>query len=189
VRRIHVDVRLAVAAVLAVVAGVAVHAVTRPAPQVEVLVADAALPPGVRLADLPVATRKMSPLPGLVTADRAADLSDHSLTAALAAGDPLLASMLVAPPADRPDVAALTLDPAHAVQGDLIAGDRIDIYVSRAGATELLAGDVLVISATTGSGGLGGGDTALLVAVDRGLARDLVEAVHSADIDLVRRPR
>ena len=188
-RRIQVDLRLAVAAILAVTAGAVVHAVTRPAPQVEVLVAEAALPPGVRLGDLPVVGRWMTPLPGLVPADRAASLADHSLGAALAPGDPLLASLLVAPPTDRPDVAALTLDPAHAVQGDLVAGDRIDVYVSRMGATELLAPDVLVLAAATGSGGLGGSDVSLLVAVDRDLARALVDAVHTAEIDLVRRPR
>ena len=188
-RRFHLDIRLAVAAVLAVAAGAAVHAITRPAPAIEVLVAAAPLPPGVRLGDLEVATLSMSPLPGLVSADRASELADHSLSASLAEGDPLLASLLVAPSTDRPDVAALTLDPAHAVQGDLIAGDRIDVFVSRAGVTELLASDVLVLAATTGNGGLGGGDTALLLAVDRTLARELVEAVHTAEIDLVRRPR
>jgi hypothetical protein len=184
-----VDLRLAVAAILALAAGAGVPAVTRPAPQVEVLVAETPLPPGVRLADLPVTTRWMTPLPGLVPADQAAALADHSLAAALAPGDPLLSSLLMAPPADRPDVAALTLDPAHAVQGDLVAGDHIDVYVSRTGTTELLAPDVVVLAAAAGSGGLGGSDVSLLLAVDRDLARALIEAIHTAEVDLVRRPR
>ena len=70
-----------------------------------------------------------------------------------------------------------------------VAGDRIDIYISQAGGTELLASDVVVIAASTGAGGLGGGDTALLLAVDAALARDLVAAVHTAELDLVRRSR
>ena len=188
-KRIQVDLRLAVAAILAVAAGAVVHAVTRPAPQVEVLVAEAPLPPGTRLGDLALAVRLMTPSPGLVLADQAASFADHSLAASLSPGDPILASLLIAPPADRPDVAALTLDAAHAVQGDLVAGDRIDVYVSRMGVTELLAPDVLVLAATTGSGGLGGSDVSLLVAVDQELAMALVEAVHTAEIDLVRRPR
>ena len=188
-RRFDLDVRLVVAAVLALAAGAVVHAVTRPAPQIEVLTAETALPPGVRLADLPIISRRVTPMPGLVPADRAGELAEYSLIEGLAAGDPLLASLLVAPPTSRPDVLALSLDPAHAVQGDLVAGDRIDIYISQAGGTELLASDVVVIAASTGAGGLGGGDTALLLAVDAALARDLVAAVHTAELDLVRRSR
>ncbi len=188
-KRFDLDVRLVVAAVLALVAGAVVHALTRPAPQIEVLFAEAALAPGVRLADLPIVTRHVSPMPGLVPAERATELAEHSLSQGLAAGDPLLTSLLVAPPTSRPDVLALSLDPAHAVQGDLVAGDRIDIYVSRAGATELLASDVVVIAAATGAGGLGGSDTELLLAVDAALAHDLVEAVRTAELDVVRRSR
>jgi hypothetical protein len=86
-------------------------------------------------------------------------------------------------------VIALTLDPAHAVQGDLIAGDHVDIYVSQAGATEILATDVVVMAAPTGTGRLNGGDTELLLAVDSDLARELVAAMHTAELDLVRRSR
>lgn len=188
-KRFRVDLRLVVAAGLALAAGAGVHALTRPAPQVEVLVAGAPLPPGVRLAELPIATRLMSPVPGLIAVADAALLGDHSLSAAIAQDDPVLASLLVPPPTEQPDVAALTLDPAHAVQGDLVAGDRVDIYATRDGVTELLAQDVLVLAAATGSGGLGEDDAALLLAVDRSLAAALVRATHTADIDLVRTSR
>lgn len=188
-KRIHVDMRLAGAAVLALIAGAGVHTLTRPVATIDVVVAAAALPPGVRLGDLELTIASAPPLPGLVPADQAESFADHTLGAALAAGDPLLMTLLVPPPGDRPDVAALTLDPAHAVQGDIVPGDRVDIYVSALGATELLAADVLVLAAATGSGGLEGGDTSLLLAVDEDLASRLVAAVHNAEIDLVRRGR
>ncbi|HAX81303.1 MAG TPA: hypothetical protein DCY40_01890 [Actinobacteria bacterium] len=188
-KRVHLDLRLAGAAVLALIAGAGVHTLTRPVATVEVLVAAEALPPGVRLGDLALTIGSAPPLPGLVRAEQAEALADHTLGAALAPGDPILATLLVSPPGDRPDVAALTLDPAHAVQGDLVPGDRVDIYVSALGSTELLASDVLVLAASTGSGGLDGGDTSLLLAVDEDLAARLVAAVHNAEIDLVRRGR
>jgi Flp pilus assembly protein CpaB len=189
VKRIHIDVRLVAAAVLALIAGAGVHTLTQPVATIDVLVAAEAIPPGVRLGDLALTIASAPPLPGLVPADQAEVLADHSLGTALAPGDPLLTSLLVPPPGDRPDVAALTLDPAHAVQGDLIPGDRVDIYVSADGTTELLATDVLILAAATGTGGLEGGDTALLLAVDHDLAGRLVAAVHNAEVDLVRRGR
>lgn len=189
-KRIQIDLRLAIAAMLAVAAGMLVHAVTRPGPQIEVLVAAASLPPDTRIGDLAITTRRMTPSPGLVSADEAASLADHSLAAALSPGEPILASLLISPSTSSPAVAALTLDPAHAVQGDLVAGDRIDIYVSRAGdATELLASDVLVLSSTTEVGGIGSGEVSLLIAVDGDLGRAVIEAVHTAEIDLIRRSR
>jgi hypothetical protein len=188
-RRVHIDVRLAGAAVLALVAGAGVHTLTQPVAAVDVLVAAAPLPPGVRLGDLELTSVAAPPLPGLVTAAELETIADHTLVARLDAGSPLLTSLLVPPPQLRRDVAALTLAPAHAVQGDLVAGDLVDIYVTSPEGTELLAADVLVLAAATGSGGLEGGDTSLLLAVDAGLASRLVAAVHNAEIDLVRRGR
>lgn len=188
-RRFQVDLRLVVAAGLALVTGVGIHTVTRPQPAIPVLVAGADLPPGVPLSELTTEVRSMTPNPGLVAAADATDLADYTLAVPLTLGDPLLASVLVAPPGSRPDVAALTLDRAHAVQGDLRAGDRVDIYVSDQAGSSLLAAGVLVVSATTASGGFDDGAVALLVAVDRQLAQRLLEAMHAAELDLVRRAR
>jgi hypothetical protein len=143
----------------------------------------------VRLGDLDLSIAAAPPLPGFVAAADLEALADHTLAARLDAGSPLLASLLVPPPQAHRDVAALTLDPAHAVQGDLVAGDLVDIYITTSGATELLAADVLVLAASTGRGGLEGGDTSLLLAVDTELAARLVAAVHNAEVDLVRRGR
>lgn len=188
-RRLQVDLRLVVAAGLALVAGVGVHAITQPPPSTPVLVAAADLPPGVPLADLATEVRAMAPHSGLVSAANAADLAHHTLAVPLTAGDPLLASVLIAPPGFQPDVVALTLDRAHSVQGDLRAGDRVDIYVSDQAGSSLLAADVLVVSAATASGGFDDGAVALLIAVDRPLAQRLLQAMHAADLDLVRRAR
>ncbi len=188
-RKLRIDLRMAGAAALALITGIGVHLATRPEPTVQVLVATSPLPPGVRLSELDVALRPMPLFPGMVTAGQVADLTAHTLVAALDAGDPVLHSLLVPPQGDHPDVAALTLDPAHAVQGDLVPGDRVDIYSSGNGTTTLLADEVLVIAATRGSGGLEGGDVSLLLAVDRQLALRLLEGAHTTQLDLVRRAR
>ncbi len=188
-KRLQVDLRLVVAAVLALVAGVGVHTVTRPQPSIPVLVAAADLPPGVPLADLATEVRPMAPYPGLVSAAAASDLANHTLAVPLVAGDLLMASVLIAPPGSQPDVAALTLDRAHAVQGDLQAGDLVDIYVTDQAGSSLLAADVLIISATAAAGTFDDGTVALLIAVDRSLAQRLLAATHAAELDLVRRAR
>lgn len=188
-RRLQIDLRLVVAAALALVTGVGIHMVTRPQPSTPILIAAVDLPPGVPLDELATEVRAMPPHPGLVPAAAADELANHTLAVPLAAGDPLLASLLVAPPGTRPDVAALTLDRSHAVQGELTAGDRIDIYVSDPAGSSLLAQNVLVVSASTASGGFDDGTVALLIAVDRPLALRLLEAMQTAQLDLVRRTR
>jgi hypothetical protein len=189
VRRIRIDIRLVVAAGLALLTGVGIHAITQPPPAIPILIAATDLPPGVPLGELATEVRSMPPHPGLVPAAAAAEFAGHTLSVALAAGDPLLESVLVPPPGSRPDVAALTLDRAHAVQGELAAGDRIDIYVSDPTGSSLLAQNVLVVSAAAASGGFDDGSVALLIAVDRPLTLRLLEAMQTAEIDLVRRAR
>lgn len=187
-RRVQVDARLLVASLLALLAGGLVHSLTRPQPTVAVLVAAAPLAAGSRVADLDLTTRQVAAVAGFVPAAERDAFADHTLVAPLAAGDPLLTSLLTDRPGSRPDVVALTLDPAHAVQGDLTAGDRVDVYVSADGGTRLLAGDVAVVSVAVDDR-LGGGDVALLLAVDQDTALTLVAAMRSSDLDLVRRPR
>lgn len=185
-QRLQLDLRLVIAGVLALTAGLAVHAVTRPAPTIDAVVAAGPLPPGVPLADLPIATRPLPPDPGLLTIADLDGLSTHRLDAALAPGDPVLRSLLSAPEGAGHDVMGLTLDPAHAVQGALAPGDRIDVYATGIAGTERLASGVLVLDAVVGAGGLGGSDVSLLLAVDADLAAALVAASRSSELDLVR---
>ena len=188
-KRVQVDLRLLAAAAFAVAAGVAVHAATRPPATVDAIVAVEHVAPGTPLGDVALETRALPPLQGLVTADQLEQLAGHTVAASLAAGDPVLLSLLSPSPGSRPDVAALTLDPSHAVQGDLVAGDRVDVYVTALGTTTLLASNVLIVAAGTPEGSLASSGIPLLLAVDRDLARTLLEAVHTAEIDLVRRAR
>ena len=185
-RRVHLDLRLVIAGVLALGAGLAVHALTRPDPTIDAVVAAGPLAPGVRLADLPLTTRTMTAGPGLLASADLPSVADHALIAALDAGDPLLGALL-APPADSGrDIIGLTLDPAHAVQGAVVAGDRVDIYATSDDGTHRLATGVLVLDALAGAGGLGGNDVALLLAVDDDLALALVAAARGGQLDLVR---
>ena len=131
----------------------------------------------------------MTPSPGLVLADQAASFADHSLAASLSPGDPILASLLIAPPADRPDVAASLSMPLTPSKATSLPGTA-SMSMCRAWVSPNSWHRMSWSSPPRpGSGGLGGSDVSLLVAVDQELAMALVEAVHTAEIDLVRRPR
>lgn len=185
-KRFRLDLRLVIAGVLALVAGLTVHALTRPAPTIDAVVAAGPLPPGIPLAALPLSTQPMPLTPGLITTADLERLGDHSLTIALEAGRPLLDAALSSPSGTGLDVIGLTLDPAHAVQGALVPGDRVDIYATADEGTFRLATGVLVLDAVAGAGGLGGTDVAMLLAVDDDLAMALVEAARGGQLDLVR---
>ena len=188
-KRFQIDLRLAGAAVLALVTGLGIHAVTRPPATVGVLVAAEDLAPGIPLSQLSTEIREFPEYPGLLTGVAAESLGDHVLSTRLAAGDPLLASLLIPRRGTRPDIAAITLSLEHAVQGDLAAGDLVDIYVTTTEATSLLAEDVLIVSAVSTGDGFGSGEVALLVAVDPRLASLLLEAANGSALDLVRKAR
>jgi len=189
----HFDRRTAVGLALALAAGILVFVVTRPAATVPVLVAEGPLPAGIPLDGLAVGVRRVPDPAGLVPGDDPAALREWVLAAPLAAGEPLLPSLLRAPEQrSRPDVLALSLDRDRAVLGELLAGDRIDVYVTPdAGegpaAARLVAADVYVISAAPAPSGLGGEDRVdLLLAVDDALAAALVGARQEGALDLVR---
>ncbi|HEX9977259.1 MAG TPA: hypothetical protein VGB41_01410 [Acidimicrobiia bacterium] len=188
-RRIHVDARFAIAGLLAVVAAVLVMVLTRPVARIPVLIAGDALPAGVPLADLPVAEALIEPIDGLVAADRASELADRTLAVPLDAGSPILLSLLVPASGSTADVLAVTLEQANAVQGDLRPGDLVDVYVSDDEGTRRIAERVGVVDATVGGGGLGGNEVAVLLAVDQALAEQVIAAMHTGAVDLVRRGR
>ena len=188
-RRIRIDARFAVTGVLALIAAIIVMTLTRPSERVSVLVAGAPLPPGVALSDLPVDERLTEPIAGLITAEEMPGLADRVLLVPVEAGSPLLMSMLAPPGGPTSDVVAVTLEPGNAVQGDLRPGDRVDVYVSDDLGTRRIAESMTVADVAVGGGGLGGNEVAVLLAVDTALAEQIITAMHTGSIDLVRRGR
>jgi hypothetical protein len=184
--RVRLDLRLVAAAALALVAGLTVLSLTRPPERVTVLVAAEALPAGVPIESLAFNESVVEPIAGLVLADQAIDLTGWTLSVSLAEGAPLTESILSPPPGAVPHLIAITLERGHAVQGQLIAGDLVDIYVTDELETRLLAASVAVIAAEVGVEGFTGDEVALLLVVDDALAPQLVAAIQKAAIDLVR---
>ncbi|MBN2113976.1 MAG: hypothetical protein JW785_07615 [Acidimicrobiia bacterium] len=189
----HLDRRTALALALALAAGILVFTLTRPPATVPVLVAEGFLPAGIPLDGLPVGVRRVPDAAGLVAGENLASLGEWALAAPLAAGEPLLPSLLRAPERRTyPHVLALSLKRDRAVLGDLQAGDLIDVYVTAATTEEpatarLVAASVYVVSAGPAPTGLGGEDRIdLLLAVDDTLAAALVGARAEGDLDLVR---
>ena len=67
----------------------------------------------------------------MVTADSVGELSPRSLAAPLAAGEPVLPSLLRPPDVQTaPDLLAVELDQARAVLGRIDPGDRVDVYAT-----------------------------------------------------------
>lgn len=184
--RVRLDLRLVAAGALALIAGLTVLSLTRPPARVDVLVAAEALPAGVPLDTLAFTKASVEPITGLVQADQAPELVGWTLAVDLPEGAPLTHSILEPPPGTEPHLIAVTLEMGHAVQGQLIAGDLVDIYVTDDVETRLLAASVKVISAEVDTGALVGSDVALLLAADDALAPRLVAAMQTAAIDLVR---
>jgi len=190
---LHFDRRTALGLGLALVAGILVFSITRPPATIPVLVADGPLPAGIPLGDLPVGVRRVADAAGLVAEDAAADLEGWTLAAPLAAGEPLLPSLLRSPERGvRPFVLALSLERDRAVLGELQAGDLVDVYVTVTGdagppEARRAAEAVYVVAVGAPVSGLAGeARVDLLLAVDDALAAVLVAARAQGDLDLVR---
>ena len=188
-RRFRIDLRFALAGLLAIIAAVVVMVLTRPVERVSVLVAAAPLPPGVPLADLQLADVLVEPIDGLIRSSEREITEQRMLAVAIEVGSPLLWSALAPDNLPTGDVLALTLEPGNAVQGDLRAGDIVDIYVSDDEGTRRVAESISVVDAALGNGGLGGDDVAILLAVDQLVAETVIASQHAGVIDLVRRGR
>jgi Flp pilus assembly protein CpaB len=177
---------------LAAVAAVLVLVVTQPPASVPVLVAGTDLPAGTPLSELEVEVRQVESSAGLVTGDELGELGDWVLASPIAAGEPLLPSMLRPVEAlAAPDTIAIQLDSAHAVLGQLSAGDRVDVFAttSRPGIpaeTVLIATSIYVLEAGVTDATAGPDRVELLLAVDRSTARALTTAMHAGEIDLVK---
>ena len=177
---------------LGAAAAVLVLVVTRPATTVPVLVADSDLPAGTALRELDVGVRRVTDPTGLVAGDDLGELADWYLARPVAAGEPLVPSLLEPPAvATAPARMALSVDAAHAVLGRLSPGDRIDVYRTTAPpgeppVTERIASGVFVIDATVRPSPTGGDRVDLLLAVDDATAALLTAAGHGDGIDIVR---
>jgi Flp pilus assembly protein CpaB len=177
---------------LAAVAAVLVLVVTQPPASVPVLVAGTDLPAGTPLSELEVEVRQVESSAGLVTGDELGELGDWVLASSIAAGEPLLPSLLRPVEAlAAPDTIAIQLDSAHAVLGQLSAGDRVDVFAttSRPGIpaeTVLIATSIYVLEAGVTDATAGPDRVELLLAVDRSTARALTTAMHAGEIDLVK---
>ena len=186
------DTRTLVGIGLAAAASLLVLWLTRPAPTVPVLVAGSDLPAATPISELDLSVRHTADATGMVVGDSPGDLSAWVLAAPLAAGEPLLPSLLRPPEVQTaPNLLALEIDEAHAVLGRLDPGDRVDIYASTSalGApteTRLIAHSVYVVDATVSDSSVGSSQVQLLLAVDDELAATLTAAMNGGDLDLVR---
>ena len=188
-----IDGRTVAGIALAALAAATVLFITRPETTQSVLVAGADLPAGTPLAELPLAVRETEDTAGLVVGTEVGELSEWSLRVPLAAGEPLLPSLLQPPQiASAPNLLALELDASHAVLGRLAGGDLVDVYATSRGGfgdeatTELVATGVYVVEARLDDRGMSEDRVSLLVAVDGELAARLAAAARSGDLDIVR---
>lgn len=176
-------------------AGVAVLVllITRPTPTMPVLVAGSDLPAGTPLGSLDITVREVADADGLVSGDNLGELSEWSLKIPIDAGEPLLPSVLQPPQvAAATSLLAFELDAAHAVLGQLAAGDEVDVYFTatpppgETPTTTRIAESVYVVDAKLTESSIGAGRVDLLLAVDDELAATLTAATHSGALDLVR---
>ena len=187
------DKRTVLGILLAALAGVIVLTLTQPPAVVPVLVAGSDLPAGTPLQDLDVSVRQVSSSVGHVEGDSIGELEDWTLRVPLAAGEPIAPSLLVPPQVGlSPNAFALSLDRSHAVQGDLAAGDVVDVLVTLPATfdeppvTNLVASRVYVLEIGFGDSGFDADRVDVLLAVDSELALRIANARESGTIDLVR---
>lgn len=186
------DTRTLVGIGLAAAAALLVLWITRPIPTTPVLVAGADLPAGTPISELDLTVRYTQDATGMVTGDSPGELSDWVLVAPLAAGEPLLPSLLRPPQVQTtPDLLSLDIARSHAVLGQIDPGDRVDIYASTSQVgqpteTRLIASAVYVVDASVAESSVNDDRVQLLLAVDDELAATLTAAMNGGDLDLVR---
>jgi Flp pilus assembly protein CpaB len=188
-----VDRRMVIGAILAAVAALGVLMLTKPPERTPVLVAGSDLVAGRPLGGLDIQIRYVDSSTGLVVGDSVGDLEAWSLRVPLAEGEPLVVSLLQPPElVTSPNVIALSLASQNAVLGRLVAGDKVDVYVTSRGGiasestTELLASNVYVVETVVPESSIDRGRVNVLLAVDDDLAAELASASHTGEIDLVR---
>lgn len=125
----------------------------------------------------------------LIPWERSPTLAGMVAARTMGAGQMVMAAdMRPAAAPDRLRAISIPIDPEHAVGGDLVAGDRIDlISVSEEGSTYVLsAAEVLSVPAP-GRGSIAGvGGFYLVVAVDAEQALAVASAIQLGAIEVVR---
>ncbi|MFV1999586.1 MAG: RcpC/CpaB family pilus assembly protein [Acidimicrobiia bacterium] len=187
------DRRTLLGLLLAALSGIIVLTLTRPPTLTPVLVAGGDINAGTPLGQVALDVRRVSSADGLVAGDTIGDLADWTIRVPLSAGEPLLPSLLV-PPAvgSTPDALALSLDRAHAVQGQLVAGDTVDILVTSvtsldsSAVTETVASGVYILSVDLGDTGFDADRVDVVLAVDAATASLIANARETGTIDLLR---
>lgn len=188
------DKRTLTAVGLAALAAFIVLGLTRPDESVGVLIAADDIPAGAALDAGSVTSRQMATADGLIPGTSVGELEGWALASGVAAGEPLLASLLVDPSAaPRPSSLSISIPETHAALGSIVAGDAVDIYVtwpstaSEPRGTELLAAGVLVLEARQAENAVAGRrELELLLAVDDDLAPLIAGGHRIGDLDLVR---
>jgi flavin reductase (DIM6/NTAB) family NADH-FMN oxidoreductase RutF len=90
-----------------------------------------------------------------------------------------------------PDALAVELPAAHAVLGQLGAGDRVDVYATTSlpgepTQTTLIASAIYILEARTVESTASQDRVELLLAVDRATARAVTTAMRAGEVDLVK---
>ena len=184
--RLRVDRRRLLGIVLALTAAGLALAATRTDPTVDVLVAGRDLAPGSALPADAVIRRAVLDPSGLVTADT--DLDGTVLRSPLAAGEPLLPSLLIDAAAPDPAAAVgLELPTASGVLGRLVPGDRVDVHLTGTEPpTVVVARGVLVLELSDPDELGTDRSVRVLLGTDTDTAADIAGSAHRGSIDLVR---
>lgn len=185
-----IDRRTLLGIVLASTAAILVLIVTRAPSLTPVLVAGDAVTPGITLEDAAIEVRMVADAGGLVVGDDLGELAGWTVAVPIGRGEPLTPSLLRPPGMGTSQEMAIALPAAQAVMGRIGPGDRIDVYAtsSRPGgesSTVLVASDLVVLEAVIEDRTR---DVGLVVSVDGETAGRIAAALHTAEIDLVRRP-
>lgn len=128
-------------------------------------------------------------LAGLIPFTEASSLVGHVASGPLAEGQ-LVSRGALSEPADRDGLRTMSvpIDPAHAVGGELTAGDRVDVVHRAGGGPTYLAGDLEVVGVADRSAtGLGAvGTYHVTLALDAETALLLADAIEDGGVHLVR---
>jgi len=187
------DRRTVLGLLLAALAGILVLTLTRSPELTPVLVAGSDISAGTPLGEVDLEVRRVNSADGLVAGDTVGDLSDWTIRVPLSSGEPLLPSLLV-PPAvgSAPDALALSLDRAHAVQGQLVVGDIVDVLLTTAASldaeavTRTVASGIYILSVDLGDTGFDADRVDIVLAVDSNIASQITNARENGTIDLLR---
>jgi Flp pilus assembly protein CpaB len=83
-------------------------------------------------------------------------------------------------------VMSIPIAPEHAVNGALVAGDRVDVIAVRRGVAEYVVTDVEVISVSAATTSVGNRGFSLTIAVDEQTSLEVASAMNSGSLEVVR---